>query len=104
MGHWDAFNFYIDGKIVGRVLQGQCLFVDHPVGVCEVKSDADNPLFARSDHLTLHLEDGETRYVQVEMKSTFFVKVHLIISDPDQAVPDLGECLYVGTSLPAIAK
>jgi|SRR5665213_3580617 len=110
--HENCFKISIDDRRVESIYNGtirsyNCLYVDHAAGKCKVTAQRMNglPFLEQSKDLTLNLEQGETRYVQAEMNyATIPVKVRLIISDPDQAAPDLNKCFYVGLDIPGVPK
>ena len=108
MKNSNVYSFYVDDKKVGKVWGLNFLFVDHPAGSCEVAADYFQVF--KKTRVKLNLVAGETRYVLVEYDPTIhlqdlFLKPlpRLIILEPEQAVPALKQCYYVGPSLPSFS-
>jgi len=98
-----VFDVSINGERVGKVQPYQVLFVDRPAGSINVTAKAVLIWPTPHNEIMLTLVAGETRYIQVELEP-HLGHLRFILMDPNQAVPDLNECYYVGPSLTGIPK
>lgn len=92
-----VFDVSINGERVGDIQAYQVLFVDRPAGSITVTAKAKLIWPTPHNDIMLNLVAGETRYIQVELEPQTKGYLRLILMDPNQAVPDLNECRYVGT-------
>jgi hypothetical protein len=101
-----VFKYSIDGELIGKTGSFQTLFVDRPTGITKITANTGNIWpGAVPEDITLNLKSGQTRYIQTESFSAYFVRhIRLNIIDSDQALPDLARCFYVGPDIHGVPK
>ena len=91
----------VDDRQVGLLTTREFLFADHAAGRCEIKAKAgSNPLLS-AQHVTIDLEPGDVRYVQMQMKFTYPEQIHLGIVEAEKGEEDVRTCIYAGPRLSA---
>ena len=82
----------LDGEVVGRAVPKGFFYVDCAPGNHRIATSTEV-----DRELTFHIDEGQTRYVRLDISMGFFVgHVYPDLIEPEKAVSEIGECHYIG--------
>ena len=85
-------SVYLDGEVVGKAVPKGFFHVDCPPGIHRIATTTEV-----KRELTFYLDEGETRYVRLDVSVGFFVgHVYPDLIEKETAVSEIGDLHYIG--------
>jgi hypothetical protein len=82
----------LDGKVVGKAVPMGFFHVDCVPGIHRIATSTEV-----ERELTFHIDEGQTRYVRLNVSMGFFVgHVYPDLIEQEKAVSEIGDCHYIG--------